>query len=338
MSKDSVRKSFGPAGTPITFEKAEKILAEAGRISKSEEAELHQQVKARESDLDPRAVSLFQDVLEQLPELRQDTTLQNGRVEPEYKSLVAEAKARLVPGQATRSYGGNPVPETLKTFLAEQLAQGVIVYDVRQLDSDPFYNYNHDDLGPNGLQTTGVYSPYAQEQDAYGSLSFEHTELTPQKLEAERTTVQTYNVLDTTQGHNGFTEEGGKGRAILKQVTAVGSARIQNSYDNAYWPDEYGRTPGGQKWAGNFAILADGSVHAVPASRRSSGDQMILTTASLGRGKLELFNGHLFTDDTGTVTYVGKSGRLKDFKTVDAIELLKAAGFKVREGLTVTQE
>ena len=77
----------------------------------------------------------------------------------------------------------------------------------------------------------------------------------------------------------------------------------------------------------------------MPASRRPSGpNQYILTTASLARGKLEVFNGHIFTSSDGTVNYVGKSGRLKDFKTVDAVALLKAAGFKVAPGLQVTQE
>jgi hypothetical protein len=84
-------------------------------------------------------------------------------------------------------------------------------------------------------------------------------------------------------------------------------------------------------------------VHAVPASRRSKGDPgLILTTASLARGKQMLFNGHIHMDK-GVVTYVGMSGRLgkqaeDGMKFADPIEIIKAWGFKTAPGLKVTQE
>ena len=122
-----------------------------------------------------------------------------------------------------------------------------------------------------------------------------------------------------------------------------GNGRITELYDEASWPDTMARAQGGQKYASNFAILADGSFHAVPASRRTAAEPWrILTTASLGRDKQMLFNGHLHMEN-GVVTYVGMSGRLcklqeKGTKFVDPIELLKAWGFKMSPGLTVTNE
>ena len=66
---------------------------------------------------------------------------------------------------------------------------------------------------------------------------------------------------------------------------------------------------------------------------------LILTTASLARGKQMMFNGHLHMDE-GVVTYVGLSGRLgkNNDNVIDAVEVLKAWGFKLAPGLTVTQE
>ena len=81
----------------------------------------------------------------------------------------------------------------------------------------------------------------------------------------------------------------------------------------------------------------------VPASRRTSAEPWrILTTASLGRDKQMLVNGHLHMEN-GVVTYVGMSGRLckqqdKGAKFVDPIALIKAWGFKTAPGLSVTNE
>ena len=337
MSKQTVTQSFGPAGSPVTFDRGEQILHDAGKISKEEEAEMKVQVAAH--PLDPKAKQLFDDVFAQLPDLRAEATAENAQVVPAYKRLLSEVKTKLTPGKTTKTFGGTLIPEAVKTVMNKAIADGAVVYDVRQLDKDPFYNFDHEDLGPNGLQLTGVYSPYAQEDEPKGPLAFSYTELTPEKLEAERTTVQTFTMLDTSKGFGGFTEEGGKGEAIFKKVTETGSARIDNRYDTAFWSDPFARGEGKMKWAGNFAIGADGAPSCVPASRRSSDpDSVILTTASLARGKLEVFNGHLFTDDEGTVTYVGKSGRLRDFDTVDPVAVLKAWGFKLAPGLTVTQE
>ena len=68
MSRQTVAQSFGPAGTAVSFDTAERILHDAGRISTDEEAEMKQQVATH--TLDPKAASLFKDVFTQLPRLR----------------------------------------------------------------------------------------------------------------------------------------------------------------------------------------------------------------------------------------------------------------------------
>ena len=92
-----------------------------------------------------------------------------------------------------------------------------------------------------------------------------------------------------------------------------------------------------------YVGTVDGSFHAVPASRRSDANPgLILTTASLARGKQMLFNGHIHMEK-GVVTYVGLSGRLCKLQQdgtrfVDPIALLKAWGFQTSPGLKVTNE
>jgi hypothetical protein len=151
-------------------------------------------------------------------------------------------------------------------------------------------------------------------------------------------TVQSFNVL------KGYKTVNGNQVAEFQKVSMKGNGRITELYDEASWPDTTARGQGGQKHASNFAILADGSLHCVPASRRSSAEPWrILTTASLARGKQMLFNGHLHMEN-GVVTYVGMSGRLckqqakGEAKFVDPVEIIKAWGFQVAPGLKVTPE
>ncbi len=169
-------------------------------------------------------------------------------------------------------------------------------------------------------------------------MAFDYTELTPQKIDADLSTTQTWQEQDS------YKTVGGNQEATFKSVTGKPNGRITELYDEASWSETKARGPGGQKYASNFAILADGSVHCVPASRRTNAEPWrILTTASLARGKQMAFNGHLHMEN-GVVTYVGQSGRLGklqekgDAKFVDPVEVLKAWGFKLAPGLKVTQE
>jgi hypothetical protein len=203
------------------------------------------------------------------------------------------------------------------------------------MKADPVYDTTH---GEPEMTLDGKFNPYAQDQKATGSMAFSHTELTPAKVKADLETAQSVNVL------KGYKTVNGNRVAEYERQTLKGNGRITDLYDEASWPDTMARAPGGQKYASNFAILADGSLHCVPASRRSAAEPWrILTTASLARGKQMLFNGHLHMEN-GVVTYVGMSGRLCKLQSrgeatfVDPVELIKAWGFEVAPGLKVTQE
>ncbi len=58
-----------------------------------------------------------------------------------------------------------------------------------------------------------------------------------------------------------------------------------------------------------MAILADGTLHCLPAARRSEPQDVILTNPALSRGKNMLFNGHI-TANNGVITSIEMSGRL----------------------------
>jgi hypothetical protein len=184
----------------------------------------------------------------------------------------------------------------------------------------------------------GKYNPYAQEQQAVDSMSFDYTELTPDKIAKDMESTTTWREVD------GYDSVGTRQSAKFKDVTGKPNGRITELYDEASWNETKARGPGGQKYASNFAILADGSIHAVPASRRTAAEPWrILTTASLARGKQMVFNGHLHMEN-GVVNYIGLSGRLSklqdkgEAKFVDPVALLKAWGFKMAPGLQVTKE
>ena len=96
--------------------------------------------------------------------------------------------------------------------------------------------------------------------------------------------------------------------------------------------------------ANNFAILADGSLHCLPVTRRNeAAPGRILTNPSLARGKRMLFNGHISVND-GVVTSIGMSGRIHklategDAKFVNPIPILEAWGFEMSPNLTLRFE
>lgn len=313
----------------------DSVLSELGSISPDEVAELRKQVDAFSGSLDPDAARKLSDALGALDSQRQRAASINSRVEYQKSQLTADMTRRLEPNTRTESFGGTVIPEAVKQVVRDALAAGATAYDVREMKPNPIYDTAH---GEGHVALDGKFNPYAQEQRAVDSLAFDHTELTPEKIEKDMNTVQTYKVL------TGYEKQYGQEVATFKEVSGKGSGDITALYDEASWPETFARARGGQKYANNFAILADGSVHCVPASRRSAGEpNRILTTASLARGQLMLFNGHLDMR-AGVVTYVGMSGRLcklqqkNEAKFVDPLELLKAWGFKLAPGLTVTEE
>lgn len=336
MAVRDVRNAFAQvaADRRITAQDVDRILSSAGAISRDEQAAMKAEADKFAGMMDPDAKRKLQEKLGEIDSLRAQATRHNRNVELKQASLSAETKTLLTEGVATKSFGGSAIPEAVKKALNEQLKTGITVYDVRELKPDPVYDTSH---GEPELTLDGKFNPYSQEAGKGDSLAFSHTELTPEKIKLDMETEQTFNVIKGTKTVNGNQV------AEYEKVTMKGNGRITELYDEAHHPDTMARGAGGQKYASNFAILADGSFHAVPASRRSKTNPgLILTTASLGRGKQMLFNGHIHMEK-GVVTYVGMSGRLGKLKEdgakfVDPVALLKAWGFQVTPGLTVTQE
>jgi hypothetical protein len=332
MAVNDVKNAFQRviADRKIDAKDVDTILTSAGNISKDEQAAIKAEADKYAGMMEPAAKRKLQAKLGEIDTLRRDAAEINRDVEAQAAKLSAEAATLLAPGKATRSFGGSPIPDAVKTAVSGALKGGATAYDVRELKPDPVYDTSH---GDPELTVEGKYNPYSQESRASDSLAFSHTELTPAKVEQDMSTVQTFNVI--TGEKNGV--------ATYEKVSMKGSGRITELYDEATHPDTFARGRGGQKYASNFAILADGSLHAVPASRRTkSAPNLILTTASLARGKQMLFNGHIHMEK-GVVTYVGMSGRLckqqqQGMKFVDPVEIIKAWGFKTAPGLKVTNE
>jgi len=336
MSVGDVKRAFQQVtqDRKIDAKDVDTILSSAGAISKDEQATIKSEADKFAGMMEPDARRKLQTKLGEIDDLRSYAAQNNRRVQINAAKLSAEAGALLAPGKATKSFGGSPIPEAVKTIVNDALKNGAIAYDVRELKPDPVYDTSH---GEPEVTVDGKFNPYSQESKARDSLAFSHTELTPQKIAEDMNTPQTFNVI------KGYKGSGQNAVAEFEKVTMKGNGRITELYDEATWPDTMARGPGGQKYASNFAILADGSFHAVPASRRSKADPgLILTTASLARGKQMLFNGHIHMEN-GVVNYVGMSGRLCKLqndgtKFVDPIALLKAWGFQMAPGLKVTNE
>ena len=332
MAVRDVKAAFQRVTTDrkIDAKDVDTILASAGAISKEEQAAIKAEADKFAGMMEPDARRKLQTKLGEIDTLRSQAGRFNRNVEMEARALTAEAKSLLTVGADTKSFGGSKIPEAVKNVVNNAIAGGATAYDVRELKPDPVYDTSH---GEPELTLDGKFNPYSQESNAADSLAFSHTELTPEKIEKDMNTVQTFNVITGVSNN----------RATDEKVSSKGSGSITALYDEANHSDTMARGRGGQKYASNFAILADGSVHAVPASRRSKGDPgLILTTASLARGKQMLFNGHIHMDK-GVVTYVGMSGRLgkqaeDGMKFADPIEIIKAWGFKTAPGLKVTQE
>jgi hypothetical protein len=336
MAVSDVKNAFRTAAQDrrIDAKEVDSILSAPGNISADEEKALKDEAARYASQMEPAAQAKLREKLGEIGQLRSYAANVNRRVEVEAVRLSSEVTRLHTAGAPTKTFGGSAIPEAVKTVVRDALARGATAYDVRELKPDPIYDTTH---GEPHVTVEGKYNPYAQSQKAVDTMAFDYTELTPAKIAHDMATPQTVSVL------KGYKQEGTNQVAEFETVTLKGNGRIAELYDEASWPDTRARAPGGQKYASNFAILADGSVHAVPASRRTAAEPWrILTTASLGRDKQMLFNGHLHMEK-GVVTYVGMSGRLcklqeRGTQFVDPVALLKAWGFQVAPGLTVTNE
>jgi hypothetical protein len=335
MSVRDVKESFAriTADRKIDVKDVDTVLQSAGSISLDEEKAIKAEADKFAGMMEPGAAEKLREKLGEVGSLRRQAAQINKSVETMAPKLTAEAHDKLKVGVPTKSFGGTQIPDAVKKAVTDAMTKGAVAYDVREMKGDPVYDSSH---GDPEMIIDGKFNPYGQDQQAVDSMAFGHTELTPAKIEADMNTTTTWQEL---AGYSPDQKE-----AKFKSVTGKGNGKITELYDEATWPETFGRGPGGQKYASNFAILADGSVHAVPASRRTAAEPWrILTTASLGRGKQMLFNGHIHMDK-GVVTYVGMSGRLGklqekgEAKFVDPVEILKAWGFKMAPGLKVTNE
>ncbi len=335
MSVTDVKAAFSRAGADrrITTEEVDSILGSAGSISRDEEAAIAQGARDADQFLAPDAKAKIADALREIPQWRAEARANNRTVERNRPALMRDVERRLAAGANTETFGGSKIPDAVKDLVRNALANGTLAYDVREMKSDPIFDTEHD----GGITIDGKFNPYAQDQQAVDSMAFDYTELTPEKIAKDMSTVQTYNVIA------GYDGTGQNQTARYRKETGTGNGRITALYDEASHSDTFARAPGGQKYANNFAILADGSVHCVPASRRTAAEPWrILTTASLARGKPMLFNGHL-NMEKGVVTYVGMSGRLAKLQRdgenfIDPVAVLKAWGFKTAPNLRVTLE
>lgn len=337
MAVGDVKESFTrvTADRKLDVKDVDTILESAGSISADEEKEIRAEADKFAGITEPDAQVKLREKLGEIGSLRRQAASINKSVEKLAPKLTAETHEKLTIGKATSSFGGTPIPDAVKKVVNDAIAAGAKAYDVREMKGDPVYDSSH---GEPEMIIDGKFNPYGQEQQAVDSMAFKHTELTPAKIEADLDHDQTWTEV------NGYQTVGANQEAQFKQVTGRASGNITELYDEASWKETFARGPGGQKYASNFAILGDGSVHCVPASRRTAAEPWrILTTASLGRGKQMLFNGHLHMEK-GVVTYVGMSGRLcklqekGEAKFVDPVEVLKAWGFKLAPGLKVTNE
>ncbi len=337
MSVGDVKNAFTRVAQDgrIDAKDVDQVLREAGTISQDEEKALKAEGDKYAGTMDAEAKQKLKAALGEVRTLRREAQSTNREIARIAPRLHAEALGKLDLSKPTKSYGGSPIPDAVKKYVGEAIKNDAAAYDVREVKADPVYDTSH---GEPELIVDGKFNPYAQDLEPGDSMAFDHTELTPERIAKDMETEQTWKEID------GYSGSGDSQVAKFKSVKAKPSGDISALYDEATWPETKGRGPRGQKHASNFAILADGSLHCVPASRRTSQDpNLILTTASLARGKHMLFNGHLEMK-AGVVTYVGMSGRLGklqdkgEAKFVDPIELLKAWGFKLAPGLTVTRE
>ena len=250
----------------------------------------------------------------------------------------------LTPGAATKTYGGTALPELVKQTLNKMLAAGAVAFDVAQLSP----NVERDEHDATQWALTGKWSPYPQEIAATGTMAFAYTELSPAGIAKDMASERKQKVLV------GYDSKSDTDRRTGKTVTwqepryeeklMKGTGHIVTRYDEVGHPEPRALGESGERYASNFAILAVGTLHAVPAMRRTE-DQpdLILTNPSLARGKRLLFNGHIEMR-AGEVTSIGLSGRLQklaaegEAKLVDPVALLEAWGFKMPANLKVSFE
>lgn len=254
------------------------------------------------------------------------------------RALERATTANLLPAEARElsqrgGYGGNDVPPQVRELLAKARLNGAAAFDVRETDS----------------QGEGIWNPYPTTTPPTENMTFQYTLITPAGLAAD--------LADATVEYNAITgtEEVTQGGQTFEQVTYArhrgGTGRIAAQYDEAFHPDIFARGSVDQKWANNCAFLSDGTIHCLPAARRSEFQDLILTNPHLSRCSdlagfeddchTLMYMGHIEASG-GVITGVEVSGRLSKeigkgrINGIDPIALFEAWGFQTRAGLTIS--
>lgn len=214
----------------------------------------------------------------------------------------------------TTTFGGTVIPPAVKALLAKAKAAGAVAYSA----DDSKYN---------------TYGASVGAAEAKETMGFRYTEITPDSLAADKALTMPLTQLVTTAVN---AEED----TVDYIQSTSGRGDIAENYDHGdHDANLYARGASGQKWSANFAVLEDGSLHCLPATRRIEGEGVILTNPDLGRGKKIMFTGHLDVSD-GVVTGVEMSGKISKVaakgraKFIDPVALVKAWGIPTAPGVS----
>lgn len=250
-----------------------------------------------------------------------------------------EWERSIMTDPANLSYGGHAIPEAVQQVVARARLSGAIAYDVNEIDED---------------DGEGVWNPYPPTTPAVENMTFEYTEITPDVLWADMNDTTTVGQrkagTEQRESCDPNTGECQQYSAVVYREFVGGTGDVVSEYDEAYHEDIYARGQSGQRWANNCAILSDGSIHCLPAARRSVIGDLILTNPHLSRcssytGYEEdcrhmLYNGH-FDIQNGVVVGVEMSGRLSKRAArgkaifIDPIAVLEAWGFEVADYVNI---
>jgi hypothetical protein len=235
-------------------------------------------------------------------------------------------------------YGGTPIPEAVRALVAQARLNGAVAFDVREIRNDG---------EPRWTQYPATTPPV-------DNMDFDYTLVSPDGLAADLAdTTLVYNAIVGTETAEQCDAVGNNCEEFQQaryEERVGGSGNIAAHYDEVHHPDLKARGSSNQKWASNCAFLSDGSVHCLPASRRSVLRDLILTNPALSRcndfaGFEEgchslLYMGHI-TARGGVITSVEVSGRVSKrigsgkSNLIDPIALLDAWGFERNPNLRV---
>jgi len=238
----------------------------------------------------------------------------------------------------SEGYGGNKIPEAVRALVSKARLNGAVAFDVRETRSDG----------------EGRWNPYPSTTPPVDNMAFDYTVITPEGLAADVADTQVkYNAIVGTETAEQCDSSGNNCQEfeqVRYEERTGGTGNIASQYDEVHHPDLFARGSSNQKWANNCAFLSDGTIHCLPAARRSVLRDLILTNPHLSRCNnfagfedschTLLYLGHI-TASAGVITSVEVSGRVSKrvgsgkANLIDPIALFNAWGFETSPGLRV---